>query len=366
MDVYLDGLDGEYSGRQIEIGYSKYSIGRGSGNQLRLLATNVSREHAVIYFTNGVYVIQDRGSRLGTFVNGKCVQNARLYSGDVITIGTSSFRFVQKMRSQSYPSSNRGTAEPVHKSYGNAGLVFLVLILLVGGVWGVNLLLNRSQASKAHFSGSENQVENETQSDQVQSEQATANNAVSSLSADYLFKDDFETGLSNEWRVEDGEWHMINGRMQAVSGTPASIIVGDLSWSNYTVEMKIGGLQNTITGASQYLENDPNIFIIGVRNSDNGAYFFALANYNQDCSMLDANSVKTNFYEGEDHIEEDSTHLVRVDVEGNLISLSLDGKRICEFSDNTLQAGSVMIASYPGTGDEPTYPWVEEITITQR
>lgn len=366
MDVYLDGLDGEYSGRQIEIGYSKYSIGRGSGNQLRLLATNVSREHAVIYFTNGVYVIQDRGSRLGTFVNGKCVQNARLYSGDVITIGTSSFRFVQKVRSQPYPSSNRGPAVPAHKNNGNAGLIFLVLILLIGGVWGAISLFNRSQTSTTSSSEPENQVENEVQTGQTQSEQPTVDNSVSSISADYLFKDDFETGLSNEWRAEDGEWHMINGRLQPVSGSPASIVVGDSNWSNYTVEMKIGGLRNTITGPSMYLENDPNIFIIGVRNSATGAYFFGLTNYGQNCSLVDENGVMTTFYEGDDHLEEDSIHLVKVNVDGNMLYLQVDGRKICEFSDNTLPAGVVMISSYPGTGDEPTYPWVEEITITKR
>ena len=366
MDVYLDGLNGEYSGRQIEIGYSKYSIGRGSGNRLRLLATNVSREHAVIYFTNGVYVIQDRGSRLGTFVNGKCVQNARLYSGDVITIGTSSFRFVQKVHSQPYPSSNRGTAEPVHKSHGNTGLIFLVLILLVGGVWGAISLFNRSQTSTTSSSEPENHAENEVQSGQTQSEQPTADNSVSSISADYLFKDDFETGLSNEWRAEDGEWHMINGRLQPVSGSPASIVVGDSSWSDYTVEMKIGGLRNTITGPSMYLTNDPNILMIGVRNTDNAVYLFRLGNYLQDCSLLDENGVMTTFYKGEDHLKEDSIHLVKVGVDGNMMYLQVDGRKICEFSDNTVQAGSVVIASYPGTGDEPTYPWVEEIAIIQR
>ncbi|GEM_PF-2834634 len=362
MTVYLEGISGEYAGKRIELSYNQLSIGRGSTNRLRLQATNISREHAVIYFTNGVYAIQDHGSRLGTFVNGKCVKSAQLRSGDVITIGASSFRFVQI--EQSAPNKvfqQTVQSKPKNK---NVAMFILMAVVLIMGIW---IIASRMKGNEQEPSIESSVIENDQAgSNEQEGAHTTSQPFPSIISADYLFRDDFETGLSDEWEAEDGEWHMINGRMQPVSGTPASIIVGDLSWSNYTVEMKIGGLQNTITGASQYLENDPNIFIIGVRNSDNGAYFFALANYNQDCSLLDAASVKTTFYEGDDYIEEEDAHLVRIDVEGNTISLYVDGNGICEFSDNTLQNGTVMISSYPGTGDEPTYPWVEEITITRR
>ncbi|MGV8025599.1 MAG: FHA domain-containing protein [Anaerolineaceae bacterium] len=361
MGAYLEGIKGEYAGQRIELGYNQLTIGRGSTSRLRMQAPSVSREHAVIYFTNGVYAIQDRGSRLGTFVNGKCVKSAQLRSGDVITIGASSFRFVQL--EQSAPKAFQQTVQSKPKN-NNIAIFILMAVVLVMGIW---IIASRMKGNEQEPSIESSVIQNNhADSNEQEGAHTTSQPSTSIISADYLFRDDFETGLSDEWEAEDGEWHMINGRMQPVSGTPASIIVGDSTWSNYTIEMKIGGLQNTITGASQYLENDPNIFIIGVRNSDNGAYFFALANRNQDCSLLGAAGVKTTFYKGEDYIEEEDVHLVRVDVEGNTISLYVDGKGICEFSDNTLHTGTVMISSYPGTGDEPTYPWVEEITITRR
>ncbi len=47
----------------------------------------VSRSHARIFSRDGRYVIADLGSRNGTFVNGRAVDQAALDSGDVIGIG---------------------------------------------------------------------------------------------------------------------------------------------------------------------------------------------------------------------------------------------------------------------------------------
>ena len=368
MSAYLDGIKGEYSGKRIHLGYSQTILGRGSASQVRFQAANISREHAVVYFTNGVYAVQDCNSRLGTFVNGKAVTSAQLRSGDVITIGSSEFRFVQV--EQPVSQSVQRPVQPVQKR-NNLGVIFIIACVLILGIWVIISQMNRTEqeiADNFYVEENDQNVQDEVNGnpENITDDEEGSISSSSIVSADYLFRDDFETGLSNAWQAEDGEWHMVNGRLQAVSGHPASIMVGEAGWRDYTIEMKIGGLQNTITGALQYLETDPNIFIIGVRNSEKGSYFFALANHNQDCSLLNENDTKITFYEGEEYIEEDETHLVRVSVEGNIISLFVDGRTICSFSDNTLQTGKVNLASYPGTGDEPAYPWVEEITITQR
>jgi len=44
-------------------------IGRGEGNDIRLAATTVSREHAVLVHVEGRWCIEDVGSANGTFVN---------------------------------------------------------------------------------------------------------------------------------------------------------------------------------------------------------------------------------------------------------------------------------------------------------
>jgi serine phosphatase RsbU (regulator of sigma subunit) len=65
-----------------------FTIGRRSTSDLPLTETEVSREHAEIVQVNGQYVIKDRGSRYGTFVNGVQVAGEHpLVHGDRIRLG---------------------------------------------------------------------------------------------------------------------------------------------------------------------------------------------------------------------------------------------------------------------------------------
>lgn len=47
----------------------RLAIGRGAGNEIRLAAKSVSREHALLLFADGRWWIEDRGSANGTWVN---------------------------------------------------------------------------------------------------------------------------------------------------------------------------------------------------------------------------------------------------------------------------------------------------------
>lgn len=71
----------------------EFNIGRGTGSDLRLTDTTVSRRHACIRYAQGAWYIQDKGSASGTFINGQRVQAKRLNDGDQITIGKSTFIF---------------------------------------------------------------------------------------------------------------------------------------------------------------------------------------------------------------------------------------------------------------------------------
>ena len=62
-------------------------IGRGTNAELRSENPAVALEHAVIESGANGYVIVDRGSITGTYVNGKPVESARLAKGDRIDIG---------------------------------------------------------------------------------------------------------------------------------------------------------------------------------------------------------------------------------------------------------------------------------------
>ena len=66
-----------------------FSIGRRSGNDLQLVGSDVSRDHAEIAREAESYVLRDRGSRYGTFVNSEQVNEKVLTHGDLIRLGRS-------------------------------------------------------------------------------------------------------------------------------------------------------------------------------------------------------------------------------------------------------------------------------------
>jgi len=66
------------------------AIGRRGENDLRLVGSDVSRDHAEIAQTDKGYVLRDRGSRYGTFVNGEQISEYQLNHGDRIQFGRAS------------------------------------------------------------------------------------------------------------------------------------------------------------------------------------------------------------------------------------------------------------------------------------
>src|SRR4029453_9689795 len=55
--------------RLVTLDKPSFTIGRRDGNDLQLAGTEVSRDHAEIVSTPDGFVVRDRGSRYGTFVN---------------------------------------------------------------------------------------------------------------------------------------------------------------------------------------------------------------------------------------------------------------------------------------------------------
>ena len=73
--------------RIVPIAKSPFEIGRRETNDLRLAGSEVSRDHAQIATENGKFVLRDRNSRYGTFVNGEQVTERTLAHGDRIRLG---------------------------------------------------------------------------------------------------------------------------------------------------------------------------------------------------------------------------------------------------------------------------------------
>jgi phosphoserine phosphatase RsbU/P len=73
--------------RVVPIDKPTVTIGRRTESDVRLVGSDVSREHADIASEGGHLVLRDRGSRYGTFVNGAPITEHRLIHGDRVQFG---------------------------------------------------------------------------------------------------------------------------------------------------------------------------------------------------------------------------------------------------------------------------------------
>jgi len=64
-------LSGESAGTEFALEEPKVTLGRGAEADVAFSDTAMSREHAVVEFTDGGYRIRDLGSTNGTLVNGE-------------------------------------------------------------------------------------------------------------------------------------------------------------------------------------------------------------------------------------------------------------------------------------------------------
>jgi len=86
MDARLQVTDS--SGRRVvPVDKAIFLIGRRTAADLQLVNADVSREHAEISQDGARYLLRDRGSRYGTFVNGEQITERALEHGDRIRLG---------------------------------------------------------------------------------------------------------------------------------------------------------------------------------------------------------------------------------------------------------------------------------------
>jgi len=72
--------------RSIELGAGEMVIGRGDDVSIQLKHPLISRSHARLYLTPAGYIIEDQGTKNGTFVKGRRIQRHRLEDGDEMEI----------------------------------------------------------------------------------------------------------------------------------------------------------------------------------------------------------------------------------------------------------------------------------------
>jgi len=73
--------------RVVPIVKAPFEIGRRETNDLRLAGSEVSRDHALIENENAKFILRDRNSRYGTFVNGEQITEKTLAHGDRVRLG---------------------------------------------------------------------------------------------------------------------------------------------------------------------------------------------------------------------------------------------------------------------------------------
>jgi serine phosphatase RsbU (regulator of sigma subunit)/pSer/pThr/pTyr-binding forkhead associated (FHA) protein len=92
-NLVITGSDGKRSTRRLEAGQS-LTVGRSSRNELVLSDLSLSRHHADLRSVDGEWVLEDAGSRNGTFLNGRRIEEAtRLTPGDRISLGSCHVEF---------------------------------------------------------------------------------------------------------------------------------------------------------------------------------------------------------------------------------------------------------------------------------
>ena len=93
MTATVVGLQGGLTSKTFEVGSGPLTFGRGDENDVVLTTPSASRLHAELRREASGYVLYDRGSTNGTWVNGVSVTVRPLKSGDQIQIGDERFRF---------------------------------------------------------------------------------------------------------------------------------------------------------------------------------------------------------------------------------------------------------------------------------
>jgi len=99
--------------RIVPISKTLFGIGRRETNDLRLAGSEVSRDHAEIASDNKQFVIRDRNSRYGTYVNDEQVSERPLVHGDRIRLGRSGGAEMVFLLAENAPAQDKATTTAI-------------------------------------------------------------------------------------------------------------------------------------------------------------------------------------------------------------------------------------------------------------
>jgi pSer/pThr/pTyr-binding forkhead associated (FHA) protein len=91
------------------------TLGRQLGNDIVFQEEYLSRFHAEILSVNDTYILVDKGSTSGTFVNGKRIDHCVLNSGDLLALANIYFMFVNN--NPKIVGKSTGTTQSLQNSF---------------------------------------------------------------------------------------------------------------------------------------------------------------------------------------------------------------------------------------------------------
>jgi len=114
MQVKLIVVGGDVRPSEIDLELPAV-LGRGRDARISLPQGLVSRRHCELFESEGMLRVRDLGSLNGTFVGSQRIEDAELPAGDLLTVGTVTFRAVygEKMTLSSSSSGEFVAVTPV-------------------------------------------------------------------------------------------------------------------------------------------------------------------------------------------------------------------------------------------------------------
>lgn len=104
LGAVLEEVFGDNVGKRHDLLPVPTVIGRSTGADIRVDQESVSRQHAEIATRGDGFVLRDRRSLNGTFVNDVRVDEHALASGDLLKVGRTIFRFALRPPTEPDPS----------------------------------------------------------------------------------------------------------------------------------------------------------------------------------------------------------------------------------------------------------------------
>lgn len=99
--AYIEFTEGSYAGQRRDLTSESITIGRNPEANILLEDLSASTNHAELRFHEGQWWVLDLGSANGTELNQEPIESAALNSGDIVTIGLTSFIFQEQIPSES-------------------------------------------------------------------------------------------------------------------------------------------------------------------------------------------------------------------------------------------------------------------------